>query len=48
MMTLGMAVKYFLDEYDRALKNDRVKKPISYALYHAWEWCNANEKERRT
>lgn len=45
-MTLGKVVDYFLKEYNKALKNSYVRKPISYALYHTWKMIDEKEKPR--
>lgn len=31
--------------YDEALKNEDIKKPISYALEKTWKWADAYERE---
>ena len=32
--------------YEIAQKNPAIKKPLSWALYQTWKWCNVIEKER--
>lgn len=34
-------------EYQKALFNEDVKKPISFALYKVWEYYDKKEPERK-
>ena len=45
-MIYNIAIKHFIKEYKRAEKLTYVRKPVSYALYKTWRWCDAYEKER--
>ena len=42
------AIRLFLELYDDAKKNKIVQKPISYALYHTWQYFDTIEKARKT
>lgn len=33
-------------EYKEAVNNPTIKKPMSFALYTVWRWCDVYEKER--
>ena len=33
-------------EYEHALVTKWVRKPLSYALFQTWRWCDTYEKER--
>ncbi len=43
---LNKAKKMIQETYDLAVKNDWVQKPVSYALYRAWKYCDEHEKPR--
>lgn len=45
-MKLVDALDKVIEEYDKADRNTYIRKPISYALYQAWKWCDEREKER--
>ena len=45
-MTIGKVVDYFIREYNMAMDNNYVEKPISYALYQTWKWLDEKEKPR--
>ena len=45
-MTLNQAIKILTDNYERASKAKYVRKPLSWALHHTWEYVNEIEKER--
>lgn len=46
-MTLERALKIFYENYNKALSFDFVEKPISYALYQTWRYCDSVEKPRK-
>ena len=46
-MTIGRAIDYLIGEYFDAIQEERIRKPISYALYQAWKWADAKEKPRK-
>lgn len=31
---------------EQAQKDNTIKKPIAWALYHTWMWADFNERER--
>ena len=33
--------------YEVAMKDENIKKPISYALYNTWKWADAYEHEKK-
>lgn len=41
------ALGYVLSEYKDALGNKNIHKPVSWALYRAWEYIDSVEKERK-
>ena len=45
-MSLGEVVDYFIREYNLALNNEHIHKPIAYALYQTWKWVDDKEKTR--
>lgn len=45
-MTVGKTIDHFIEEYFKAKEDVWIRKPISYALYRTWEWCDKEEKER--
>ena len=47
-MKLDTVMGRLAANYTRALKQPYVIKPMSYALYHTWQWCNEYEKPRET
>lgn len=46
-MKIEKALSLVVGEYNQCKDNPQIKKPVSYAVYQAWKWCNANEKERK-
>ena len=42
----GNAVKRLRREYEQAIKDVTIEKPLSYALYRVWEYYNSREKKR--
>ncbi len=47
-MTLERVLGRMMAIYSKALEDKTIKKPISYTLYHTWEWTNTYERERKT
>lgn len=45
-MTLKTIIKRIEKEYKYALSVKEIYKPMSYALYRVWRWCDTYEKER--
>ena len=45
-MRLETVIGRFKANYERAVKMGHVVKPMSYALYHTWQWANEYEKPR--
>ena len=45
-MTIGKILDHLIDEVDKAIKDLHFNKPISYALYQTWKWCDEREKNR--
>lgn len=41
------AIEVFTKFYEMAMKWEYIKKPISWALYRAWKYFNAIEKEKK-
>ena len=41
------AIRKFNEFYDKALKSDYVKKPISWALYQTWKWFDEIENSTK-
>lgn len=46
-MTIGKVVDHFIIEYNSAMNNPYVRRPISYALYQTWKWSEKIEKPRK-
>lgn len=46
-MSIGTAITHLLSAYDRAKADKSIRKPISYAFYNTWKWCDTYEKERK-
>jgi len=36
IIPLSRAIRILMEEYFRALNSNHIKRPINYALYHAW------------
>lgn len=47
IMRIEKALALVVGEYNQCKDNPQIKKPVSYAVYQAWKWCDANEKERK-
>lgn len=45
-MTIESAIKMLCTMYGKALTDKKIKKPISYALYHTWEYFDAREEKK--
>lgn len=47
-MRLSTVIKHLTQEYETITKQDvlHIRKPMSFALYQTWRWCDAHEKER--
>lgn len=45
-MKIEKALSLVVGEYNQCKDNPRIRKPVSYALYQAWKWCDRNEKPR--
>ena len=45
---IGKAIGDLIENYEYAIHNDFVYKPISYALHQTWEKWNEKEEPRRT
>jgi hypothetical protein len=46
-MRLSTAMKHLESKYLQALRNPKIKKPVSWALYQTWKWADTYEKERK-
>lgn len=46
-MRFSTAIKRLTDTYNKALKNEHIKKPISWSLYQVWKWSETYEPERK-
>ena len=44
-MKIEKALSLVVGEYNQCKNNPVIRKPVSYALYQAWKWCDRNEKE---
>lgn len=45
-MTIESAIRMLCELYGKALTDKRINKPISYALYHTWEYFDAREDKK--
>lgn len=45
-MKAEKAIKVFWEEYNKALNQQCIRKPVSYALYMTWVKVNSLENER--
>lgn len=45
-VTVGKVMDIFLDQLEVSKKYEFVRKPISHALYVAWQWSDAHERPR--
>ena len=45
-LDLDHVIEQFKLHYEAALVNGYVHKPLSWALYQTWKWCDAKEKDR--
>lgn len=46
-MKLSDVIIYLTKEYESAVNKQFVTKPLSYALYRTWKWCDEKEKGRK-
>ena len=46
-MTTREIVEKWLAHYTFALEHDFIQKPISYAFYYTWKYCDEHEKPRK-
>lgn len=44
---IGKAIGNLIEEYEYAIHNASVYKPVSYALYQTWKKWNEKEEPRR-
>ena len=45
-MTIERAIKLLMEMYQKAQQSNYVQKPVSWALYQTWEFCDKKEKPR--
>lgn len=45
-LDIGKVLVLVYEEYKKALNINFVRKPMSYALYQVWKYCDALEKAR--
>lgn len=47
-MRLSTVIKHLTQEYETITKQDvlHIRKPMSFALYQTWRWCDTHEKEK--
>ena len=45
-MKYSTVMAHLAKEYEHAVTDRTVRKPICYALYRTWKWCDAYEKPR--
>lgn len=45
-MRYSTVMSHLAKEYERAMESKWIRKPISYALYQTWKWCDTYEKDR--
>lgn len=45
-MKIEKALALVVGEYNQCKDNPMIRKPVSYALYRAWKWCDANEEAK--
>jgi len=45
-MSIAKVIKHLKKEYDKAQKVDFIRKPLSFALYQTWRWCDRIEEEQ--
>ncbi len=46
-MTLGRTITRLFDTYEKAKRNESIKKPIAWSLYQVWKWADSYEKPRK-
>ena len=46
-MTIESAIRMLCELYGKALTDKKINKPISYALYHTWEYFDAREDKKK-
>ena len=47
MIGIGYVVERFIDEYQQAVNNKYVLKPMAYTLYKLWKHIDETEKPRK-
>ena len=45
-MEFKKIIEIFMKHYNFALETDFVDKPISYAMYQTWRYCDEHEKPK--
>lgn len=45
-MRYSTVMSHLAKEYEHALVNPLVRKPLSFALYRTWKWCDTYEKPK--
>lgn len=43
-MKIEKALALLVGEYNQCKDDQMIHKPVAYALYRTWKWCDANEK----
>ncbi len=43
-MKIEKALAHLLGEYNKCKDDQMIHKPVAYALYRTWKWCDENEK----
>lgn len=46
-MTNLDVIEKFIAHYKFALDSEYIAKPLSYALYHTWKYCDSHERPRK-
>ena len=46
-MKFETVLQHLIASFERAKDTEFVYKPMSYALYQTWRWCDKKEKPRQ-
>ena len=46
MITPSKAIDKLMENYNIALANRFIRKPMAWAIFQTWKWADENERER--
>lgn len=46
LITPSKAIDKLMENYNTALSNRFIRKPMAWAIFQTWKWADENERER--